>query len=250
MGPPLTVPRRFRGPETSGNGGYTAGLLASLLLDGLSAGRGLAVTVRLRTPPPLDRPLDVVIDGSTAVARSGQTVVAEASMSSAPLEPVPPVTYRRAVDASRAYAGHQRHPFPGCVVCGPERLPYDGLRLFAGPTEPGRTACPWRPAESIADASGLVPTELVWAALDCPGGWTADVGGRPMVLGTMTAQLRTLPVVGEECVVTGELRATSERRAETATSVYGADGRLIGSAYAVWVHVDPAAFNRIFAPTG
>jgi hypothetical protein len=162
---------------------------------------------------------------------------------------VPPVSHSRAVTAAAAYAGLVRHPFPGCVVCGPDRPPGDGLRLFAGRTGPGRTACPWRPDRSIADAAGLVPPELVWAALDCPGGWTADVGGRPMVLGTMTAQLDSVPAVGEDCVVTGALRATSERRAETATSLYGEGDRLIGSAYAVWVQVDPAAFNRIFAPT-
>ena len=30
---------------------------------------------------------------------------------------------------------------------------------------------------------------LVWAALDCPGGWSAGIAGRPMVLGTMTARV-------------------------------------------------------------
>ena len=46
----LVVPHRFRGPARSGNGGWTAGVLAAYL-----PGDG-PVTVTLRRPPPLARP--------------------------------------------------------------------------------------------------------------------------------------------------------------------------------------------------
>ena len=57
----ITVAGRFRGPALSGNGGYTAGLLAKRLLGSQirpaeSASR--AVRVRLSAPPPLDTGLD------------------------------------------------------------------------------------------------------------------------------------------------------------------------------------------------
>jgi len=54
----LRVPARFRGPPSSGNGGWTSGALAEA--SGFDP-----VTVRLLAPPPLDTPLDLVpVDGS------------------------------------------------------------------------------------------------------------------------------------------------------------------------------------------
>jgi len=242
----LTVAARFRGPATSGNGGYTAGLLASLVPGGGEP--GAAITVRLRTPPPLDTPMAVETRRGTTVARHGSTVVATAIPATVELSQVPPVAHEVAVTAAAGYAGLTEHPFPECFVCGTNRRPGDGLRVFPGRTDPGRTASPWRPDESVADSAGRVPLPVVWASLDCPGGWTAEMEGRPMVLGTMSARVDALPLVGEECVVTGALRTASGRFAETLTSLYGDGGRPLAHAYAIWVEIDAPAFNRFFAP--
>ena len=64
-----------------------------------------------------------------------------------------------------------------------------------------------------------------------------------MVLGTMTAQVDRLPVVGEEHVVLGEARGREGRKTYSATSVYDSAGRLVGAAEHVWIEVDPAAFT-------
>ena len=53
MAETLTLPARFNGPSESANGGYTCGRVAALL------GADVA-SVSLRSPPPLERPLDVV----------------------------------------------------------------------------------------------------------------------------------------------------------------------------------------------
>ena len=53
---------------------------------------------------------------------------------------------------------------------------------------------------------------LVWAALDCPGGWAADLPGRPMVLGRMALQRYDPLAVGEPHVVTGQVLATEGRK--------------------------------------
>lgn len=176
-------------------------------------------------------------------------MVAEAAQAAAfaPV-PVPAVPYDTAVFATTRYAGFGQHPFPECFVCGPHRAPEDGLRLFPGRTVPGSTAAPWQPGTSVTSAAGSVPLEIVWAALDCPGGWAADIEGRPMVLGTMTARVDEIPAVGEECVVTGQLRGTDGRRSQTATSLYGRDGRPLAHAYATWVEIEAEAFNQFFAP--
>jgi hypothetical protein len=93
------------------------------------------------------------------------------------------------------------------------------------------------------DATREVGHAVTWAALDCVGGWAADIGERLMVLGTMTARLWSLPAVGVEHVVVGEARGEAGRKRMSATSLYDAAGRLVGAAEQVWIAVDPAAFN-------
>ena len=46
----IVIDSRFCGPKTSGNGGYSAGLIAK----DFEATIGKAVKVTLRSPPPLD----------------------------------------------------------------------------------------------------------------------------------------------------------------------------------------------------
>src|SRR5690606_16223453 len=94
--------------------------------------------------------------------------------------------------------GFTTHPFPTCFVCGPERAEGDGLRLFPGRLPGGRTATPFRvPAE--------VTPEIVWASLDCPGGWAVPQEGRPYVLGRLAARVESLPGPGQRCVVVGAI---------------------------------------------
>lgn len=226
----LTVHPRFRGPADSGNGGYVAGLVAARV--GASVG-GSAAVVTLRTPPPLDTPLAVVADGDGGVrVVRGDITVAEGARSSLAADAVPAVDAERARDAAASYPGLSAHPFPECFVCGPARVPGDGLRLFPGRLGDGRTACTW-----TVDADLTGRPELVWAALDCPGGWSAEIEGRPMVLGRMTAQVVALPAAGEECVVMGLFLGAEGRKTWTATTAYGADGRELGRAQSTWITV-------------
>ena len=84
---------------------------------------------------------------------------------------------------------------------------------------------------------------VTWAALDCPGGWAADLANNPAVLGRMTARVDTLPVVGEEHVVVGHFRGSEGRKLHTAATLYDADGRVVATAEHTWITVDPAAFR-------
>jgi hypothetical protein len=221
----VVVASRFRGPTTSGNGGFTAGLLAeACAVDG-------PVQVTLRTPPPLERPLQVH-DGALL---DGDTLVAQAEPGA--LTALPDgVDLAAARAAEQAYAGLVRHPFPECFVCGPAREPGDGMRLFPGPIGDGRTACTWTPGSEV----GL---PFVWAALDCPGAWTSDVVGRPMVLGRMTATVAGAVVPGRTYVVTGTLLLTEGRKTRTATALLDAGGEVVARSEQVWIAVDPRAFG-------
>jgi hypothetical protein len=244
----FVVPSRFCGPPESGNGGWVSGHVAALLQPGPDE----SVTVRLRTPPPLDRELQVVrgeVDGRrTLVVDDGAHPVAEATTGSA-LEPdgIPaPVSFADATVAGEGYEGLAEHPFPTCFSCGTAREPGDGLRLQPGRVAggDGEYAAAWVPAADV-------DLETVWAALDCPGGWASGIAGRPMVLGTMTAQVASLPTPGEEHVVMAwqrgdEGRGTAGRTAPSrkylsGTALYAADGRLLAQAEATWIAIDPKA---------
>jgi len=278
-GPPseFVVPRRFRGPAISGNGGWTAGALATLLVGHAEAPQP-PVRVRLSAPPPLETPMVVTRDGEVATATAGGRVVAAATLlddaeAAAALQPVPPVAADVAAAAAAGYRGLRDHPFPECFSCGTARAPGDGLRLFPGPVDgvDAVVAAAWTPHESLADepvegpadgqgdaevegevegevaGRGRVPVPVLWAALDCPGGWAVDLTGRPMVLGTMTAWVGERPRIGEPLVVVGRVLDVSDRTARTATTLYRATSRGTGRALAVaahvWVRVDPTTFG-------
>ena len=240
------MPARFCGPPGSANGGYVCGRLASYVDPPAALGRAVAVT--LRQPPPLDTPMHVVSEGPGGVRLMfGGAVMAEAAPAPLDVDAVDPVPYGRAAELASDYPGWRRHPFPGCFVCGPARPFPDGLGLRPGPLpdRPDCAAAAWTPHSSLA-APGLdaVPAEIVWAALDCPGGWSTGLAGRPAVLGRMTAQVDALPTVGERCVVMGRLLGRERRKAFTATTLYDGDGRVLGRAHATWIEVDPSAAGQ------
>lgn len=223
------------GPVGSGNGGWTAGLVAGAL------GASGPLTVTLRRPPPLETDLRVE-PGPPARLLHGDDVVAEAAPTEDHLPDVAPVEPGRARAAERAYAGLSAHPFPRCFVCGPDRGPGDGLGLRPGPVGTGRTACTWVPDAAFAGPDGTLDPAYAWAALDCPGGWTANLAGRPLVLGRITGRVARRPLAGETLVVVGQHRDTEGRKTRTATTLYDESGTVVGRATQLWIAVDPAAF--------
>jgi hypothetical protein len=226
----MIIPSRFNGPPGSANGGYTAGLVAGHLSS------ADAVEVTLRRPPPLDRELAVAPHGPAGLrVFDADLLVAEARA----VEPgpglrdgegVPPVPYDEAVTASAGYLGFATHPYPTCFVCGPERAAGDGLRLFPGRLPDGRTAAPFVAPDVVTDP-------LVWAALDCPSGWSIPLETRPYLLGRITARVLARPAAGERCVVMGAPVAAEGRKATARSTLYTASGEVAAYARAVWVAV-------------
>jgi hypothetical protein len=238
--PDLVVPTRFNGPPHSGNGGWTCGALAERFAE------GAAVQVRLSAPPPLDVPLTVIEREGAVTASDAAGPVATAVVVPNPFtEPAPqPVPWQVALDAETRYRGLADHPFPTCFSCGTARD--DGLGLRPGPLldRPDQTACTWTPAGPVGST---VDVPVTWAALDCPGGWSVDLAGRPMVLGTMTTRLDAAPRAGQRHVVLGRVLRQEGRKAWTETALYAlepigaasdAAPRLLARAAAVWIAVD------------
>jgi len=238
----LVLPARYNGPARSANGGFACGSLADLVPHAARS----ALEVSLRRPPPLDTAMTV--DG-TRLLLDGE-VVAEARVVDLELEPLDEVPQDVAAEAMARYPGASNHPFPTCFACGPDRSPGDGLRIFPGPVgdDRGRVASVWVPQPSHASGESVDGLEtcgaaITWAALDCVGGWSEDLAGRPCVLGRMTARIDAAPVVGEPHVVVGRHLGRDVRKSFTASTLYDGSGRIVGSARHTWLQVDPAMFN-------
>lgn len=230
----FVIPARFCGPPESGNGGWVSGHASRLVP---TTPELPAVTVRLRTPPPLDRPLEVSVgeDGVVRVADGDHPVLEAAPAPPAGGEVPDPVSFDEALAAGDHYEGLADHPFPTCFSCGVARAEGDGLRLRpARVDEAGRYAAAWTPAADV-------DVESVWAALDCPGGWAAGVAGRPMVLGTMTAVVDRLPAPGEPHVVMAWQRGAEGRKHFSGTTLHAPGGEVLARAEATWIAVDPTA---------
>ncbi len=246
----VSVGPRFNGPPGSGNGGYSAGLLARYV-------DGPTVRVTLRRPPPLAVPMLVSRRPAAARLTHDGALVAEAEPVDQVLEVVEPVAAAAAAAAMAAYPGLRAHPFPTCFACGVDRAEGDGLRIFPGPVGDGLAASTWVPHPSLLSHDeggddgddGQVPTPVVWAALDCVGAWAISARAsesfeeRPAVLGRITARVDAHPRVGRTHVVVGRHLATEGRKYLTASTLFDEDGRVVAQAEHVWVQVDPATFG-------
>ena len=234
----IVIDSRFNGPPDSANGGYTCGLLAATV-DG-------PAEVTLRQPPPLERELSVAHEGDRVLLLDGGGLVAEA-VSVEPdwflPSPVSLDVARAAVPGS-AFLVRPR-PFPTCFVCGNDREARDGLEIFPGPVamRDDLHAGTWTPDASLADASGHVRPEVVWASLDCPT--SSPVANRPrpdgtqlpIVLARLAVDVRAAIAVGDEYVVTAWPISVDGRKRGAGSALFTPDGELLASARALWIEL-------------
>jgi hypothetical protein len=228
-GTELRLGERFRGPPGSANGGYACGSIAELL--------GGGVEVTLRRPPPLGRSLRLRRRDGGAVVHDGDELVAEARPATVALGVPGVVSPAQAERAASGYPLFRGHPFPTCFTCGPERAAGDGLRIFPGPVPGGGDlwAAPWTPDPSVADLDGLVAPEVVWAALDCPGG-LAVMGDAVVVLGRMAARVLARPRAGTPyCLVAWPDGAPDGRKRPAGSALLDGRGGVLAVARTVWV---------------
>lgn len=228
----LRVPARYNGPPDSGHGGYVSGCFAALA----AAHQGAIATVTLAEPVPLEEPLAFVAGTRRSTVTHGTRLVATVAPGRTPADPPPAVDPATAQRASARFMGRADHPFPTCFACGDSRPAQDGLGLAPGPVDglPGTVASPWIPAAEDGADGAPVPAELVWSALDCPGGWTDDPLSRPRLLNRMTAVVLRPPRAGEPCVVMARRAAISGRLLRVNSALYDAAGELLASATATW----------------
>lgn len=228
MSQAIVVPRRFNGPEDSGNGGYVCGVVATFVEGDAE--------VTLRSPPPLDAALDVNRTRHGVEVLYESTLVATAR--SVRFEPLPlPATPTRleAEAASKSYLGHTRHQYPTCFVCGTDRD--DGLRIFPGPIDSRLVAASWVPDRSLPNDHGILSTPIVWAALDCPGAWAEarDLTEDPVLLGRMAAVVSKPIEIERPYVVIAWQLGQDGRKSFAATALIDESGNAVATARQTWI---------------
>ena len=234
----LVISERFCGPPGTGNGGYVCGRVAVHL--------GPSAAVRLKAPAPLDTELRIEVDREQVRLLHGERLIAEAKRATLDLAALEPVSFSDATEAVGRYLGFKAHAFPRCFVCGPQREPGDGLRIFPGPIEARSiVAAPWVPEASLADGDGRVRPEFLWAALDCSGGFSVlpVPEGKAIVLGELTARIDAPVAAGERCTVAGWSLGTDGRKRRAGSAVYDSRGNPVAVAQATWIEINRSAFD-------
>ncbi len=239
----LTIPARFRGPPDSGNGGYVSGAIAERFDSAASA-----IEVTLRAPTPLDTPLDVnTIDADSLRVVHDDTLICEARRTDLELSVPAPPDYSAAAQAQKNSAsfipginplipdGLGFHPI--CFCCGANLPPEEGLHVHAAPLpEFAGVAAAWRPHRSFADADGLLPTTVIWTALDCPGqfAWYAT-GTKTGLLGRMTASVLEPVSAEQNLLVTGWCIDSERSKYFAGTALFTESGTLCAYSKQVWI---------------
>ncbi|GHA13440.1 hypothetical protein GCM10008090_23970 [Arenicella chitinivorans] len=222
----IVIGRRYNGPPDSANGGYTAGLLARELNG--------PVQVRLVSPPPLETPLRLEADDLTASLFHDDALIATAAVcqleSSTPQCP----DKQSILNAKGSYPNSHQHQLASCFVCGPARDPSDGLAIFPVAFDDYGVGSLWRPNQSVQDEAGQVPTEILWAALDCPGYFAHRQTERLMLLGSMSAEVFIRPKADQTFTVCGWQTKVDGRKFYSTTAIFDQQGLLCGKSEQIW----------------
>ncbi|MDH4248464.1 MAG: hypothetical protein OEW39_11690 [Deltaproteobacteria bacterium] len=236
----IRIADHFNGPPGMGQGGYSAGLLAQQFQG--------PVRVTLRKPIPLERDLQITHsqDGK-AVLLDGEVVIAEAEPATLNFETLPAPGWEAAVRAAASYPGFTLHPYPTCFCCGHLRGEGDGLRIFPAPLgERQPWAAPWEPYSSLGDEEGIIPAEIIWAALDCPSGWSAvslrgsalPEGGL-LVTGQLSVEIMTPVHTDRRYITQGWVMEVQGRKITTASALYDDRGQCVARGQALWIVITP-----------
>ncbi|MEU9658990.1 hypothetical protein [Streptomyces chartreusis] len=232
----IVVPELYVGYPEVAFGGYIAGVLAE---------RSGARTVRVdfRGPVPVEVPVRIAETADDGVELGeAERPLAAARPAELPLEVPAAPSWDEADAAAERFRAAPPSGVVDCFGCG-LRTADRGLRVHGTPVpDLDLVASAWTPSHAFADADGLLPTQLVWGALDCPGHWAGRFLGT-LRAGAVTASLTGTvlrPVVaGEPHISYAWLVSESGRKHTMGVALATAEGELCGVSEALWI--DPKA---------
>ncbi|MEU6307076.1 hypothetical protein [Streptomyces chartreusis] len=234
----IVVPELYVGYPEVAFGGYVAGVLAE---------RSGARTVRVdfRGPVPVEVPVRIAETADEGVELGeAERPLAAARPAELPLEVPAAPSWDEADAAAERFRAAPPSGVVDCFGCG-LRTADRGLRVHGTPVpDLGLVASAWTPSHAFADADGLLPTQLVWGALDCPGHWAGRFLGT-LRAGAVTASLTGTvlrPVVaGEPHISYAWLVSESGRKHTMGVALATAEGELCGVSEALWIDPKSAA---------
>jgi hypothetical protein len=230
----VLINKRFCGPPNSGNGGYSCGITAQHI-NGPSQ-------VRLYSPPPLDSPMRLQESDNGWSLMHGDQLVGRAVPAKLDLEVPAAPSLAQAMAARESCPQDEARNFTTCFVCGPSRLPGDGLRLFSGCVDGDKqlVACDWTPSPDLLDAEGNVAAEYIWSALDCPSFFALGLGEDLVsLLAQMTCAIDKPVPGGQPLVVYAWKQRIDGRKGFSAAALSTAEGEILARAEHLWIQVKP-----------
>ncbi|MFE3797500.1 hypothetical protein KHQ06_21245 [Nocardia tengchongensis] len=229
----LTIPAHIHGYPEIVFGGYLAGLLAAEA-GGDTVRVDFRRAVMVGTPIRLSSPAG----GRAAFTATDDTLLVEATPSVLTLDPRPTPSWTAAKSAVELALSGDR-TVTDCYGCGLGCAPGRGLRLF--PSElPGTRmmAAAWTPDAGLADETGELPPEIVWSALDCPGGRAAfvfsEMGSGAFTAALTATQLRPM-YAGADYISHAWVIARDGRKHTVGVALSTADGELCALSEALWI---------------
>ncbi|MFF1320964.1 hypothetical protein ACGFY0_06270 [Streptomyces chartreusis] len=232
----IVVPELYVGYPEVAFGGYIAGLLAE---------RSGARTVRVdfRGPVPVEVPVRIAETADEGVELGeAERPLAAARPAELPIEVPAAPSWDEADAAAERFRAAPPSGVVDCFGCG-LRTADRGLRVHGTPVpDLGLVASAWTPSHAFADADGLLPTQLVWGALDCPGHWAGRFLGTlraGAVTASLTGTLLRPVVAGEPHISYAWLVSESGRKHTMGVALATAEGELCGVSEALWI--DPKA---------
>jgi hypothetical protein len=161
---------------------------------------------------------------------------------------IKPPTLAAATRASESFRAAEDHVLPTCFVCGPARAEGDGLRIFTdfladadNPNDTPLVAATWTPTPDLADSSGTIAHEFLWAALDCPGAFAIDK--EPILLGRMTARILKRPRI-EPVIAIAWSRGSERRKHFAGTALFTDAGDILAFSEQTWIQIDAHAHEK------
>lgn len=239
----IVVPRQFRGPPFTANGGYICGVLAAAV-----GGRGVAM---LRSGVPLDTAVRIEPgeEGAVTLVNAEGAVLGSARPADdsqiPPPPPAPPtVEEAKAFAAASQFAERSLHR--GCFSCCIEREAGEGLGVHVGQIDGaplGQCAGVWTPHENFALDDGTIPDEITWGALDCSGSmaWWIKSGSPVGLLGTMAGEVLRKPKAGETYVVVAWAREVEGRKHFAGVALFDDQGEVMARSGQIWIGRPPGA---------
>lgn len=106
-------------------------------------------------------------------------------------------------------------------------------------------AASWIPDQNLTAKDGLVASEFLWSALDCPTGFACNcdpqsnaIDRTPLLLGRMSARIEARPRTGDRCVITAWPTGRDGRKRMAEAALHDEDGNLLAVAKTTWIAVE------------